>query len=121
MFKLIASLVILGGGIWLSMTSMAAAQSGVAYGPSIYTAPVVSPYLNLGLTSTGLSNYQTFVKPMIDEQNEMMRQSTSLQQLQQQRQIQDGQASRESQNTSGRPRPKSATRFNYSHFYSGLR
>src|SRR5262245_8030473 len=75
--------------------------------------PTVSPYLNLLQTnSQGLSNYQSLVKPMIDQQNTLQRQGNSIQRLQQQ----VGSAGSAPGATRGTGH---ATRFgNLSHYYS---
>lgn len=48
---------------------------------AVYNRPTVSPYVNLGISSTGLSTYQTQVRPMLDEQQAIERQANALEQL----------------------------------------
>jgi hypothetical protein len=85
-----------------------------------YTPSPVSPYLNLGFNADGSSNYQTLVRPMIDEREGLLRQAATLQQMQQQmRGGRDG-VEPEAPNATGRPQP-GVRRMYYSHFYSGLR
>jgi hypothetical protein len=43
----------------------------------------VSPYLNLGTTSSGVSNYQTLVRPLIEEREALRRQWAALEQINQ--------------------------------------
>ncbi|HEX3727791.1 MAG TPA: hypothetical protein VHV08_16175, partial [Pirellulales bacterium] len=78
------------------------------------------PYLNLGVTATGLSNYQTLVKPMMDEQDAIMRQSVDLQRLQHQlRDARDGQAAGGAGARDPRSRGGAGSRFMYySHYFS---
>src|SRR4051812_42151898 len=77
------------------LLGLAVFAPGVAFGQGGYNVPrghsdnpngpTVSPYLNLlQSNSQGLSNYQTLVKPMIDQQNAIQRQGNSIQRLQQQ-------------------------------------
>jgi hypothetical protein len=47
------------------------------------SSPTVSPYVNLGTNSNGISNYQTLVRPMIEERATLERQSAALEQLNQ--------------------------------------
>ena len=57
------------GGAWLPTTVAVAQNMGGTYSNYTYTPPVVSPYLNLTMNANGLSNYQSLVKPMLDEQD----------------------------------------------------
>ena len=55
--------------VWLSATSSSVAQQP-RFDPYFATptaAQTVSPYLNLGVDSNGFSNYQTYVRPLLDE------------------------------------------------------
>jgi hypothetical protein len=128
-------LVAICGATWMSMAASAGAQNLGGYFPQsqnqgynaqnynglnspTYTPPAVSPYLNLGVNANGLSNYQTLVKPMMDEQDSLQRQSANLQKLQ--RQVRDSQGRRDSSGNNDGRQPQS--RFmNYSHYYGGIR
>jgi hypothetical protein len=46
-----------------------------------YSKAPVSPYVNLGDNSNGVSNYQTFVRPMIDEREALEQQSAAIDDL----------------------------------------
>ncbi len=81
----------------------------------------VSPYVNLGLNANGLSNYQTLVRPMID-QREYSRAQTE--QLQQPRPAaRSARNTREAADASAEnANPRASVRFmHYSHFYGGIR
>jgi hypothetical protein len=69
---------------WMATADSAWAQNPVYVPGGWYNSPPVSPYLNLGVTQTGLSNYQTLVRPMIDDREAILRQDANLQKLQQQ-------------------------------------
>ena len=87
MQKTIAILVVSCAGVWILSSKPAMAQNYNTYGANsatVFTPSPVSPYLNLGVAPNGLSNYQTLVKPMLDEQDALTRQSQNLQQLQKQ-------------------------------------
>jgi hypothetical protein len=93
------------------------------YNANPYSSPPVSPYLNLGINPTnGLSNYQTLVRPMIDDREEMLRQTATLQQLQHQvRQGQIGTLTKDSKGQDSNERPGVKHFMHYSHYFSGLR
>jgi hypothetical protein len=111
---------IMFGVAWLQLARTAPAQNGPVSNQSLYSAPAVSPYLNLGYSANGLSNYQSLVKPMIDEREDLSRQSVSLQQLQ--RQLRNGQGAEDPANRNRKTRSQTTVRFmHYSHFYEGLR
>jgi hypothetical protein len=81
--------------------------------------PTVSPYLNLlqgNNQFTTVPTYQSLVKPMIDQQNAIQQQGSSLQRLQ-------GQVNSQSvAGPTGRTGTGHVTHFmNYSHFYTRLR
>jgi hypothetical protein len=88
------------------------------YNPNPYSSPAVSPYINLGVNpTTGLSNYQSLVRPLIDERETMLQQTATLQQLQ--RQMRQGQSGPASKEPGARP---TATHFmHYSHYFGGMR
>jgi len=77
--------------------------------------PTVSPYLNLLNNPAGFSNYQTQVRPFIDQQQATARQGASISQLQRQvRDVRSLASRRDNIRTTGH-----ATRFlNYSHYYA---
>jgi hypothetical protein len=119
MKKSLTMIAFLSGVVWLGMSRCATAQNGVS-GQPLNSAPVVSPFLNLGYNTNGLSNYQSLVKPMIDERSDLMRQSANLQQLQ--RQVRNGQGVEDPTSRGRGARSQGAVRFmHYSHFYDGLR
>lgn len=55
-------------------------QNARPFSAAVYSPPTVSPYLNLGVNSNGLSNYQTLVRPLIEEREILKRQSAALEQ-----------------------------------------
>jgi hypothetical protein len=81
----------------LVAASASASAQGVA---GLYTGrsdnpngPTVSPYLNLLQNNNqlnGIPNYQSLVRPLLDQQNAIQRQGSSLQRLQQQVNTQAG-------------------------------
>ncbi len=123
MARPVAVLAVLCGGLWLHMAVPAAAQNWGPYNSPTYSTPQLSPYLNLGFNQNGLSNYQTLVRPMIDEQESIQRQSASLQKLQRQmRDSKNRQNPRDSAGGTANARPQSAVRFmHYSHYFEGVR
>ena len=125
-------LSIAGGGLCLLVASVAVAQTRATYnaengpGRDFYNSRgtpnlTVSPYVNLGINPNGLSNYQTLVRPMI-EQREYSRAQTE--QLQPPRP-----AARTLRTTREQPdesaenaKPRPSVRFmHFSHFYGGIR
>jgi hypothetical protein len=80
--------------------------------------PTVSPYMNLlqgNNQLNGVPNYQSLVKPLVDQQNAIQRQGNSLQRLQQQVNSGSGAGSG---NTGGRSGTGHITHFmNTSHFF----
>jgi hypothetical protein len=130
----VAVLTIACAGLWLQVERPAVAQGlGVnganasvrrdAYGRVTYTNPPVSPYVNLGFNPNGLSNYQTLVRPMIDEREALRWQSEILQPSRQTRNDpRDGHDRRDSKAEDSKPGAPGSVRFmHYSHFYGGLR
>jgi hypothetical protein len=111
------AILLLGAGWFLTTPAMA--QRPDPRLASTYTPSPVSPYLNLGFNTNGTSNYQTLVRPMIDEREGLLRQAATLQQLQKKsRDGRDG-VEADSQNATGHPQA-GVRRMYYSHFYSGL-
>ncbi len=109
------------GGTWLPTTVVVAQNMGGTYTNYTYTPPAVSPYLNLTMNANGLSNYQSLVKPMLDEQDALSWQSANLSQLQQQMRQGRAPAVQGPRDSSGREtssRQRPAGRFmNFSHYY----
>ena len=101
---------------WLLSARQAAAQSPDPRMAMTYTAPPVSPYLNLGYNQDGSSNYQSLVRPMLEEREGLLRQSATLQQLQ--KRVRDSQYAPDSAKGGSNGRP---VRMYYSHYYDGLR
>ena len=80
--------------------------------------PTVSPYLNLLNNNNqlnGVPNYQSLVRPLLDQQNAIQRQGSSLQRLQQQVNTQGGGSG------AGRSTGHSTSFMYYSHFYPAPR
>jgi hypothetical protein len=78
--------------------------------------PTVSPYLNLLQNNNILgppSNYQSLVKPLIDQRNAIQRQGNSIQQLQQ-----SSLGSGASSSAGGRATGHPSFFMNYSHYFS---
>jgi hypothetical protein len=129
MLKSVAVWTILSGfGLAFATTAFAQGLGGYAsgvgdYSMNPYSSPPISPYLNLGVNpNNGLSNYQTLVRPMIDEREEMLRQTATLQQLQ--RQVRHGQiglVSKDSKGQDANERPGAKHFMHFSHYFSGLR
>ena len=132
MLKHLSGLSIVGAGLWLFTASSVLAQTGSPYnsasgpGRAYFNERgtpnlTVSPYVNLGVNPNGLSNYQTLVRPMID-QREYLRAQTE--QLQPPRP-----ATRMARNardlideSAENMKPKPNVRFmHFSHFYGGFR
>ena len=89
---------------------------------SAYSAPTVSPYLNFGETPSGVSNYHSLVRPLIDEQDAVARQSATIQRLQ--RQLRDAREAKPvgSPRSTGKAGSSSAGRFlYYSHYFGPQR
>jgi hypothetical protein len=116
---LLAGVVVLAA---LAAPRLAMAQYGRTYGQGHTdnpNGPTVSPYLNLLQGNNQFSTvptYQSLVKPMIDQQNAIQQQGSSLQRLQ-------GQVNSQSvAGPTGRTGTGHVTHFmNYSHFYTRLR
>src|SRR5882724_5680757 len=82
--KSIGAIMVVASGIWLQSAVQATAQNMRPFDAVPYTSPTVSPYLNLGINQYGVSNYQSLVKPMIEDREALTSQSTNIQRLQQQ-------------------------------------
>ena len=86
-----------------------------------YTSSTVSPYLNLGVNQFGVSNYQSLVKPMIEDREALTNQSINIERLQ--KQLRDSRPNQSSSNPSAKDPKASAgsVRFmHYSHFFNRL-
>jgi hypothetical protein len=110
-----------------SATGNAYAQIGASYNPgpaqirdyynqTSMPSPAVSPYINLGVNPNGLSNYQTLVRPMINDREAQRAQAGGGQFM-----AQAGRARVASQTrNSSEARPRPSVRFmHYSHFFGG--
>jgi hypothetical protein len=113
------SILILGCA-WFLIDARAFGQNTVVIVPA-YGNPAVSPYLNLGVNQNGLSNYQTLVKPMIDEREALSRQAINIQKLQQQiKQTQDANKRVDRKRGDGSSSAQPTARFmHYSHYFGG--
>ncbi|MBI3839631.1 MAG: hypothetical protein HY288_17050 [Planctomycetia bacterium] len=111
----------------LTLGLMALAAPRLAFAQAISTfpqghsdnpnGPTVSPYLNLLQSNNQLNsvpNYQSLVKPLIDQRNAIQRQGNSLQHLQQQV------ASGAGGGVGGRGTGHTTHFMNYSHYYPRL-
>jgi hypothetical protein len=84
----IATVALVCGVAWLSQISTSSAQvarpfdspSRGKYAP-VESRQTVSPYVNLTNGGNGLSNYQTLVRPLIEEREELNRQWAALDDL----------------------------------------
>jgi hypothetical protein len=105
--------LVVAGILMLSGLRQASAQNPGQF----YQSPTTSPYLNLLNDNTsGISNYQTLVRPQLDGREAILRNTVGLQRLQQQFQQSQSATAR---GTNGTTRSSGhQTRFmNYSHFY----
>lgn len=103
--------------VFVALSRPAMAQYGSVYqGRSDNpVGPTVSPYLNLLQNNnplTSIPNYQSLVRPLVDQQNAIQRQGNSIQQLQQQ--VSTGAGRGAGQRGTGH----ASFFMNYSHFYS---
>lgn len=121
------------GGFWLLAADRANSQglrtfSGdrqqnvQPYFSASYASPPVSPYVNLGFNSNGVSNYQTLVRPLIDDRAALWRQSVELEQLNQQVRGVGGGNRRDVGAARSRTGAQSGVRFmHYSHYFGTIR
>jgi hypothetical protein len=100
----------------LPATALAQYQGGLYMGRSDNpVGPTVSPYLNLTQNNIGSpTNYQSLVKPLIDQGNAIQRQGNSINRLQQQ--VYSGAGG-----GGGRGTGHATFFMNYSHFYPRTR
>jgi hypothetical protein len=120
----IVSAVLLGGVGWLLLSNAASAQvarpfdspSRGRYAP-IESSRTVSPYVNL-TTGGGLSNYQTLVRPLIEEREELNRQWSALDELNRQVRGRPLPGNRGQNSTGATSRNASTVRYmHYSHYF----
>jgi hypothetical protein len=118
---------------WITLSAAALAQVRDPYAATqptgremypraVFSSPTVSPYVNLGTTGSGVSNYQTIVRPMLEERELLRAQSEALQMARH--------ASRDSRHRNalrsvraeepGAP-PASVRFMHYSHYFRGIR
>jgi hypothetical protein len=81
----------------------------------------VSPYVNLGVNANGISNYQTFVRPLIEERKAIEQQSEAIERLNQR--LNPAAARRGRRDVEGpAARRQPAVRFmDYSHYFGPIR
>jgi hypothetical protein len=102
-----------------ALTTAASAQ---VMGPTlpILDRPAVSPYLNMvdnGFNFSGVSNYQTLVRPLIEQQESAGLQGQAIRQLQ--RQVTNASSPYAARGARGVRSTGHSTRFmNYSHYYA---
>ena len=107
--------------IWLQSAAPATAQNMLPFDTVPYTSSAVSPYLNLGINQYGVSNYQSLVKPMIEDREALTSQSVNIQRLQQQlRESKLNTNQNESRGKSSKTSAASVRFMHYSHFFNSL-
>ena len=115
---LLASIVLLGG-----LAGSASAQYKAPKNrpfESYSRRPSVSPYMNLLNNQTGnATNYQSLVRPQLDQQSFNQKSASAIKGLQSQAGKQQSKSGSEG-NQKLRPTGHAATRQNYSHFYPGM-
>lgn len=124
MRRLLLGMLLMGGigwgatGAWAQQPTGMNSNNRTPFAATGYARPTVSPYVNLGINSNGVSNYQTLVRPMIDERQALERQNATLSQLQQRMGGQAPQGNSREQAANGRP----GVRFqHYSHYFGTVR
>ncbi|HEY2895003.1 MAG TPA: hypothetical protein VGJ16_12340 [Pirellulales bacterium] len=86
------------------------------YNQTSMPSPTVSPYLNLGVNPNGLSNYQTLVRPMVNDRDALRAQTGGVQFMPQPGRARVASQTRNS--SDAKPRPN-ARFMHYSHFFGG--
>lgn len=118
---------VLFGGLWISAVPAqaqlvqpfeSAATRNARYAPA-ESRPTVSPYLNLGVTPSGLSNYQSLVRPLIEERDSLNRQRAELEQLN--RQVRHGRVAEPGRLGNGARLGSSVRFLHYSHYFNAGR
>lgn len=96
-------------------------QAARPYSTALDSTAPVSPYVNLGFTANGLSNYQTLVRPLVEEREALARQSAALEQLDQR--LRGAPGARFRNDVEGAsPQRQSTVRFmDYSHYFGTFR
>ena len=96
------------------------ASAQISQYSNIYNRPTVSPYLNLLQGNRfGVSNYQTLVRPLIEQREAAQMNQANIQQLQQQFQSGQAAAMRRGGGGGGARSTGHPTRFqNYLHYYT---
>ncbi len=126
MLHSIAKMAFLCGFCCLAATATAAAQSMRPFDPpgrnrlnsAIESRPTVSPYINLVNGTSGLANYQTLVRPLIDEREDLNRQWSELERINRQMNGQIGAAKRPESGLMGNGGRSSGVRYmHYSHYF----
>ncbi len=126
MIYTLAKATLLGGFCWLAATSTSAAQTMRPFDPpgrnrlnsAMESRPTVSPYINLANGTSGLSNYQTLVRPLIEEREELNRQWTELERINKQLTGMTGSAERPESRRMGTGQRSTAVRYmHYSHYF----
>lgn len=83
-------------------------------------APTVSPYVNLGFNTNGLSNYQSLIRPMLDSREAATHRTTRIHPAR--TNVRGASQRREIQGPAGPPESSVSQRFlNYSHYYGVAR
>jgi len=105
------------GAVWLS-AAVAQRPLGSTSLAGSRTGSTVSPYLNLGVNSNGLSNYSSLVRPLLNQRERLARQTLTRQRLSASpRNLRDGHLARDAppEEETG---PRVSGRFmNYSHYF----
>jgi hypothetical protein len=126
MLHSLAKLTLLAGVCCLATIPTAKAQSMRPFDPpgrnrlnsTMENRPTVSPYVNLADGTTGLSNYQSLVRPLIEEREELNRQWSELERINQQMTGMAGAAKRPESGPMGAGKRSSAVRYmHYSHYF----
>lgn len=120
----LAAIAVVCGVICLDLALPAVAQERPTnvYAATAPINPSVSPYLNLGVNSNGLSNYQTQVLPLLNERDAFAQQAAISQRLQHQvRQQPGGRGASESNGQAANDRNSGRRFMNYSHYFGGGR
>jgi hypothetical protein len=124
MFRFLAITAVACGSMCVSLTSPALAQEArrSAYFASVAASPPVSPYVNLGVNPNGLSNYQTHVRPLLNEREAAAQQMANARRLRHQpRQPSDGRAASDPQARPANERDVARRFLNYSHYFGAPR
>lgn len=105
---------------WLLSASVSMAQQPRrdAYFADPAVAATVSPYLNLGVNANGVSNYQSLVRPLLDQRAALTRQTMATDRIHHQPGLSQGDNSGYGTPREDRRSGHAARRFmNYSHYF----